>query len=55
MTEKVNCKAEEKGIRSAEGRFAFKNSLKETIMGITKPAIRRLARKGGFKSIKSLI
>ncbi len=29
--------------------------LKETIMGITKPAIRRLARRGGVKRISSLI
>ena len=31
------------------------NSLKATIMGVTKPAIRRLARRGGFKRISSLI
>ena len=28
-----------------------KKSLKETILGITKPAIRRLARRGGVKRI----
>jgi histone H4 len=30
-------------------------SLKATIMGVTKPAIRRLARRGGVKRISSLI
>ena len=29
--------------------------LKSTIMGVTKPAIRRLARRGGVKRISSLI
>jgi len=32
-----------------------KKSLKDTILGITKPAIRRLARRGGVKRISSLI
>jgi histone H4 len=36
-------------------RHTTKKSLKETIMGITKPAIRRLARRGGVKRISSLI
>ena len=30
-------------------------SIKETILGITKPAIRRLARRGGVKRISSLV
>ena len=30
-------------------------AIKETIMGITKPAIRRLARRGGVKRISNLI
>jgi len=30
-------------------------ALKETILGITKPAIRRLARRGGVKRISALI
>ena len=30
-------------------------SLKATIMGVTKPAIRRLARRGGVQRISSLI
>ena len=32
-----------------------KRELKETIMGITKPAIRRLARRGGVKRISSTV
>ena len=34
---------------------ATKKNIKDTIMGITKPAIRRLARRGGVKRISSLI
>ena len=30
-------------------------ALKETILGVTKPAIRRLARRGGVKRISSLV
>ena len=44
-----------KGGKSGAKRFASKKSLKETIMGITKPAIRRLARRGGVKRISSYI
>jgi histone H4 len=33
----------------------FKKSAKEVILGITKPAIRRLARRGGVKRISALI
>jgi histone H4 len=40
-----------KGGKSGAKRFQTKKSLKETIMGITKPAIRRLARRGGVKRI----
>lgn len=32
-----------------------KKALRETIMGITKPAIRRLARRGGVKRISSQV
>jgi histone H4 len=32
-----------------------KRAVRETIMGITKPAIRRLARRGGVKRISELI
>ena len=30
-------------------------TFRETVMGVTKPAIRRLARRGGVKRISSLI
>ncbi len=45
-----------KGVFGKEGakRIARK-AIKETILGITKPAIRRLARRGGVKRISSLI
>ena len=36
-------------------RFASKKTLKATILGITKPAIRRLARRGGVKRISSYV
>merc|ERR1712224_610831 len=32
-----------------------KKSIRETILGVTKPAIRRLARRGGVKRISALI
>lgn len=32
-----------------------RKTVKDTIMGITKPAIRRLARRGGVKRISSLV
>ena len=44
-----------KGGKSGAKRFNSRKSLKETIMGITKPAIRRLARRGGVKRISGLI
>ena len=44
-----------KGGKQGAKRFASKKSLKETIMGITKPAIRRLARRGGVKRISTFI
>lgn len=37
------------------GAKRFKKSTKDVIMGITKPAIRRLARRGGVKRISALI
>merc|ERR1712139_542515 len=40
--------------KSGAKRLASK-AIKQTIMGITKPAIRRLARRGGVKRISSLI
>ena len=36
-------------------RITNKKSIKETIMGITKPAIRRLARRGGVKRISNQV
>ena len=43
------------GKLGAKRHNTTKKTLKETIMGITKPAIRRLARRGGVKRISSLI
>ena len=51
------------GAKAKLGKFMGKQGAKrmpnkqvrETIMGITKPAIRRLARRGGVKRISSLI
>jgi histone H4 len=37
------------------GAKRFKKNSKEIILGITKPAIRRLARRGGVKRISALI
>ena len=37
------------------GAKRIKKSSKEVILGITKPAIRRLARRGGVKRISALI
>ena len=36
-------------------RFEQRRAMRETIMGITKPAIRRLARRGGVKRISNNI
>ena len=44
-----------KGGKQGAKRFATKKSLKESIMGVTRPAIRRLARRGGVKRISSHI
>ena len=43
------------GKLGAKRHTATKKNIKDTIMGITKPAIRRLARRGGVKRISSLI
>lgn len=37
------------------GAKRFRKSAKDVILGITKPAIRRLARRGGVKRISALI
>ncbi len=45
-----------KGYGKVGGAKRFKNKAnKEVILGITKPAIRRLARRGGVKRISALI
>lgn len=46
-----------KGGKSGKGKFAPKRKVltKNIILGITKPAIRRLARRGGVKRISALI
>lgn len=36
-------------------RHQMKKQIRETILGVTKPAIRRLARRGGVKRISALI
>ena len=36
-------------------RYKTQKSVRESIMGITKPAIRRLARRGGVKRLSALI
>ena len=44
------------GGKSGAKRIDFgRKSLRESILGITKPAIRRLARRGGVKRISGLI
>ena len=51
------------GAKAKFGKYAGKSgakriaqkAIKDTIMGVTKPAIRRLARRGGVKRISSLI
>ncbi len=44
-----------KGYCKVGAKRQSKKSLKETILGITKPAIHRLARRGGIKRISFLI
>merc|ERR1712001_699000 len=43
------------GGKSGAKRFTNNKTLRESILGITKPAIRRLARRGGVKRISSYI
>ena len=43
------------GGKAGAKRYENRRALRETILGITKPAIRRLARRGGVKRISSLI
>ena len=44
-----------KGYGKVGAKRHNKKALRETILGVTKPAIRRLARRGGVKRISSLI
>ena len=44
-----------KGAGKGGAKRHAKKDLKETIMGITKPAIRRLARRGGVKRISATV
>jgi histone H4 len=43
------------GGKAGAKRYENRKALRETILGITKPAIRRLARRGGVKRISSYI
>ena len=43
------------GGKAGAKRYKNRRALRETILGITKPAIRRLARRGGVKRISSYI
>jgi histone H4 len=44
-----------KGYGKVSGKRTSRKTLKETILGITKPAIRRIARRGGVKRLSSLV
>merc|ERR1712138_34893 len=44
-----------KGLGKMGGAKRHRKTLKENIQGITKPAIRRLARRGGVKRISAMI
>ena len=48
-------KSQGKGMGKLGAKRVNKRSIRETIMGITKPAIRRLARRGGVKRISGLV
>ncbi len=48
-------KQQGKGYGKVGAKRHTKKSIRETIMGVTKPAIRRLARRGGVKRISALI
>ena len=44
-----------KGYGKVGAKRQAKKAIRETILGVTKPAIRRLARRGGVKRISALI
>ena len=48
-------KGKSAGGKSGAKRFESRKALRDSILGITKPAIRRLARRGGVKRISSYI
>ncbi len=48
-------KAGGKGFGKVGAKRHAKKAIRETILGVTKPAIRRLARRGGVKRISALI
>ena len=48
-------KAGGKGYGKVGAKRHAKKAIRETILGVTKPAIRRLARRGGVKRISALI
>ena len=48
-------KGKSAGGKSGANRFESRKALRDSILGITKPAIRRLARRGGVKRISSYI
>ena len=44
-----------KGLGKVGGKKRIKRSVRENIQGITKPAIRRLARRGGVKRLSLMV
>ena len=44
-----------KGYGKVGAKRHTKKTIRDTILGVTKPAIRRLARRGGVKRISSLV
>ena len=48
-------KTQGKGYGKVGAKRHNKKTIRETILGVTKPAIRRLARRGGVKRISALI
>ena len=52
---KAKRKAKGKGKKGKDGAERHRKVLRDNIQGITKPAIRRLARRGGVKRISGLI
>merc|ERR1719263_912534 len=55
QTSKGKGKSGGKGFGKVGAKRHAKKAIRETILGVTKPAIRRLARRGGVKRISALI